>query len=165
MNRNILTSLTVALSLLAGSVAFAQNTPNAAAGQHGQKQQKLVKVATLPTAEINSEFQRNVQLVRAQLQALIEMNTAYEKETNPVKKAEMKKSLDENMAKLNENNDRMAKAYGFSLTRNYTMEIVSSNIYTYVTDEEAAAIEKAEKEQAAKAQQPAAKAPADKKKK
>ena len=165
MNRNILTSLTVALSLLAGSVAFAQNAPNSALGQQGQKPQKLVKIATLPTAEVNREFQRNVQLLQAQRQALIEMNTAYEKETNPVKKAEMKKALDENMAKLNENNDRMAKAYGFSLTRNYTMEIVSSNIYTYVTDEEAAAVEKAEKEQAAKAQQPAAKASADKKKK
>lgn len=148
MNRNTLTTFTVALSLAFASGAFAQSGKPAA---EQAKQQKLVRVATLPTAEVNREFQSNVQLMQAQRQAAVELNTAFEKETDAKKKAELKKQLDQALAKLNENNEKMTKAYGFSLNRNYTMEIVSSNIYMLVSDEEAAAIEKAAKDEAAKA--------------
>ena len=49
------------------------------------------------------------------------------------------------MAKLNENNDAMRKAYGFSLDRNYTLEIEKAHVYMLVTEEEAAKLEAAEK--------------------
>ena len=39
----------------------------------------------------------------------------------------------------------MQKAYGFSLSRNYTMEIETAHIYMQVTDEEAARVDAASK--------------------
>lgn len=110
-----------------------------------------MKVATLPTVQANREFQANVQLVQAQRQAAVELNSKWEQEKDPARKKEIKTQLDALMAKLNENNQGMMKNYGFSLTRNYTMEIEVSHIYMFVSEEEAAQIEKAQKEQEKKA--------------
>lgn len=149
-------SLTLIASLLLAGAACGQNksataaTPPLAATP-AAKQQKLVKIATLNTAEANREFQANVQVMQAQRQKAVELNAAMEKEKDAKKKAELKTQLDQAMAKLNEDNDKMQKAYGFSLARNYTMVIETAHIYMLVTDEEAAVIEKAEKEAAAKA--------------
>ena len=140
MKQRTLQLLAVSASLLTAVTVFGQNkpaaTPAVPGAQPGQ-QQKLVKIATLPTVEANREFQANVQIVQAQRQNAIELNAAIEKEKDAKKKAEMKKELDTLMARLNENNEKMQKAYGFSLTRNYTMEIEKSHIYMFVTDEEA----------------------------
>ena len=114
------------------------------------KQQKLLKVCTLNTAQANKEFQANVQLVQAQRQLAIEANAAYEKETDAKKKKDLKEKLDALLAKLNENNQKMIKTYGFSLERSYTVSIEKSDVYMLVTDEEAAKIEKAQAEAAAK---------------
>lgn len=154
-NRSAL-SLTLIASLLLAGAACGQNksaapaaaTPPAASAP-APKQQKLVKVATLNNAEANREFQANVQVMQAQRQRAVELDAAMKKETDARKKAELKTQLDQAMAKLNEDNDKMQKAYGFSLARNYTMVIETAHIYMLVTDEEAAALEKAEKEAAA----------------
>jgi hypothetical protein len=154
MKQRTLQLLAVSASLLTAASMFGQPktaaTPAAPAAQPGQ-QQKLVKIATLPTVEANREFQANVQIVQAQRQNAIELNAAIEKEKDAKKKADMKKELDTLMARLNENNEKMQKAYGFSLTRNYTMEIEKSHIYMFVTDEEAAKIEKQQQQPAADA--------------
>ena len=113
---------------------------------------KLVHIATLNSAAANREFQTNVQILQNQRKAIVELNAAMEKEKDSKKKQEMKTRLDRDVAKLNEDNDKMQKAYGFSLARSYTMEIVTSNIYMMVTDEEAAQIEKEQKAAAAKAE-------------
>ena len=52
------------------------------------------------------------------------------------------------MAKLTEDNQKMIKAYGFSLERNYTLVTEVAHVFMFVSDEEAA---KVEKEQAAAA--------------
>lgn len=114
------------------------------------KQQKLLKVCTLNTAQANKEFQANVQLVQAQRQLAIEANAAYEKETDAKKKKDLKEKLDALLAKLNENNQKMIKTYGFSLERSYTVSIEKADVYMLVTDEEAAKIEKAQADAAAK---------------
>ena len=90
-----------------------------------------------------------MQLVQTQRQQAIEMNAAMDKETNATKKKEIKTKLDELMVKLNDNNQKMVKAYGFSLERNYTVVIEKAHVYMFVSDEEAA---KFEKEQAAAAE-------------
>ena len=161
MKRHTLLPLALGASLLTAGSVFGQNksgniavpsgatAPAAAAA--APKPQKLVKIATLNGAEANREFQNNVQLVQAQRQAAVELNAKWEQEKDAKKKAELKSQLDQLLTKLNDNNNAMQKAYGFSLTRNYTMEIVSANIYMFVTDEEAAALEKAQKEEAQKA--------------
>ncbi|MEZ0217528.1 MAG: hypothetical protein ACAH89_10360 [Rariglobus sp.] len=114
------------------------------------KEQKLLKVCTLNTAQANKEFQANVQLVQAQRQLAIEANAAFEKETDTKKKADLKKKLDALLAKLNENNQKMIKTYGFSLERSYTVSIEKADVYMLVTNEEAAKIEKTQAEAAKK---------------
>ena len=146
MKRHTLTLLALGAALVTAGPVLGQNKDKAgkAPAAPAPQQQKLVKVATLKTAEANREFQANVQLLQAQRQAAVEINSAMEKEKDAKKKKELKTQLDQLMAKLNENNDKMQKAYGFSLTRNYTMEIETSHIYMLVSDEEAAKIEKAQ---------------------
>ncbi|MCE2863566.1 MAG: hypothetical protein RIR76_1916 [Verrucomicrobiota bacterium] len=114
------------------------------------KQQKLVRVSTLSTIEANREFQTNVQLLQAQRQAAIELNAAHDKETDAAKKKDLKSRLDAVLARLNENNDKMRKTYGFSIDRNYTVVIETAHVYMFVTDEEAAKIEAAAKADSAK---------------
>ena len=152
MTTRILRLITVA----AGFAAAAQlngaeaASKSAAAPSAETKQQKLVRVSTLNTIEANREFQTNVQLLQAQRQAVIELNAAYEKETNPSKKKDLKTQADAVLAKLNENNEKMRKTYGFSIDRNYTVVIETSHVYMFVTDEEAAKIEAAAKAEVAK---------------
>ena len=77
----------------------------------------------------------------AQRQAAVELNSAVEKEKDAAKKKELKAQFDALVTKLNENNEAMRKAYGFSLDRNYTIEIEKAHVYMLVTDEEAARID------------------------
>jgi len=146
MNRLALLVLAVSLPVLGAQAA----EPKAAAPAPASKQQKLIKVSTLQTAEANREFQANVQLIQAQREAAVQINAAMDKETDAAKKKELKGQLDALIAKLNENNEKMRKAYGFSLERNYTLEIEKSHVYMLVTDEEAAKIEAAQKAAATK---------------
>jgi len=127
------------LSLLAASLPAAQPAAKADA----PKAQKLVQVSTLNTIEANREFQANVQLLQAQRQAAVELNTALEREKDAAKQKELKGRLETLMTKLNENNALMRKAYGFSLDRNYSVVIEKAHIYMFVTEEEAAQLEQA----------------------
>jgi hypothetical protein len=113
------------------------------------QQQKLYKIATLPTAKDNTDFQSNVQYMQAQRQKTLELNTAMEKEKDPKKKEELKKQYDAAFAKLNEDNEKMIKVYGFSLARSYIMEIERANVYLVLTPEEAAKVDAEEKAAAA----------------
>ncbi len=147
MNKLALLALAVSLPVLGAQAA---ETKAAAPAAPAPKQQKLLKVSTLKTAEANREFQANVQLLQAQRQAAIQLNSEIEKETDAAKKKTLKGQLDALMAKLNENNEKMRNAYGFSLDRNYTLEIETAHVYMLVTDEEAAKIEAAQKAAATK---------------
>jgi hypothetical protein len=144
--RHTLTLLALGASLLSAGFVLGQNKGGSAApAAQAAKPMKLIRVATLKTVEANREFTSNVQLLQAQRQAAVELKSALDKEKDAKKKKEMQTQLDQILAKLNENNDKMQKTYGFSLARNYTMEIETSHIYLQVTEEEAAAIEKAQK--------------------
>jgi len=144
MKRNLLSLLALSAALVSPSYLPGQNLKGAASAP-APTQQKLVRIATLDSVETNREFQANVQLLQNQRQAAVELNAAMEKEKDARKKKEIKAQIDQLLAKLNDNNAKMQKAYGFSLTRNYVVEIEKANIYLLVTDEEAAKIEKAEK--------------------
>ena len=144
--------LTAGTILVAAAQLNAAETAakKAAAPAAEAKPQKLVRVSTLSTVEANREFQTNVQLLQAQRQAAIEINAAHDKETDAAKKKELKARLDAVLAKLNDNNDKMRKTYGFSIDRNYTLVVETAHVYMFVTDEEAAKIEAAAKAEAAK---------------
>ena len=98
-------------------------------------QQKLIKVCTLGSAEANREFNRNVNLVKAQRQLAVGKHKEMETATDDQQDA-IQAEIDDIMLKLNENNDKMFKTYGFSLTRNYTISIAKANVYMWVSDEE-----------------------------
>src|SRR5262245_45636869 len=135
MTRHSLTLLALGASLLTSGYLLGESASNnapAAAPTAPAKPMKLVKVAVLPTVEANQEFQKNVQLVQAQRQRVLELDNQVKNEKDTAKKKDLQKELDSLLAKLNENNQAMAKVYGFSLTRNYTMEIEKSHIYMLV---------------------------------
>lgn len=134
-----LLTLLAPLSLLAASLPAAQPAAKADA----PKAQKLVQVSTLNTIEANREFQANVQLLQAQRQAAVELNTAIEREKDAAKQKELKGRLEALMTKLNENNALMRKTYGFSLDRNYSVVIEKAHVYMFVSEEEAAQLEQA----------------------
>jgi hypothetical protein len=134
-----LLTLFAPLSLLAASLPAAQPAAKADA----PKAQKLVQVSTLNTIEANREFQANVQLLQAQRQAAVELNTAIEREKDAAKQKELKGRLEALMTKLNENNALMRKTYGFSLDRNYSVVIEKAHVYMFVSQEEAAQLEQA----------------------
>ena len=141
MKKTSLAIIAFSAALLAAGIGLGQAGPAAAPAA---KPQKLVRVSSLKTIEANREFQANVQFVQMQRQAVIELNTALEKEKDAARKKELKTQVDALLAKLNENNDKMRKAYGFSLDRNYTLVVETAHVYMLVTDEEAAKIEKAQ---------------------
>ena len=134
-----LLTLLASLNLLATALPAAQPAAKAEA----PKAQKLVQVSTLNTVEANREFQANVQLLQAQRQAAVELNTAIEREKDAAKQKELKGRLEALMTKLNENNALMRKTYGFSLDRNYSVVIEKAHVYMFVSEEEAAQIEQA----------------------
>ena len=149
MKKTTLGIIGLSASLFAAGVLFAQ-TGATKATPAAEKPQRLVQVSTLKSIEANREFQSNVQVLQTQRQAAVELNGAMEKEKDAAKKKELKAQVDALIVRLNENNDKMRKAYGFSLDRNYTLVIETAHVYMLVTEEEAAKIEKAQSAEQAK---------------
>ena len=156
MTKTTLRILLLSASIFTGSlkaadtVSFPGFSPAAVPAPAASKQQKLLKVCSITTAQGFQEFQANVQFMQNQRQLVIETNTAHEKETNAAKKKDLKTKLDGLLAKLNDDNLKMIKTYGFSLERAYTVTVEKADVYMLVTDEEAAKIEKAQAGEATK---------------
>ncbi len=147
MKRHLLSLILFSGSHVTTGYLFGQTKPPAVAVPNVTPQQRLVRVATLNTAQANREFQANVQLLQRQRQLAVELSAALEKEKDAAKRKEIKAQLEKAVAQLNDNNEKMQKSYGFSLNRNYTLDIEVAHIYLQVTDEEAAKIEQAQKTQ------------------
>lgn len=103
---------------------------------------KFRLIAVIPTIEANNDFRRNVQLVQAQRNQLVQMKQAADASSG-----EQKEKIEEEMKKAEEvlvkNNEEMTKRYGFSLARDYLMEVEESKLYTQVNEEEFIKAEKA----------------------
>lgn len=131
--------LAIASAFLTVAAAIAQtNAPSVSAAQ---PQQQLVRVATLNSVQANAEFQRNVQIMQAQRQRIIELNKQLEEASTSAEKRRIQTELDEAMKKINDDNQKMAETYGFSLNRNYSLVVEKSYIYMFVSPEEAASIQ------------------------
>ena len=111
------------------------NAPDAGEGN-------LIKVASLDTIKSNQEFQRNVQVVRTAYQSVIDLKAKIAEEADAIKKVELEVKLEAAAADVNKKNQKMVKAYGFSLQRNYVLVVERSHIYMRVTNEEAALFKK-----------------------
>ncbi len=96
---------------------------------------KFRLIAVIPGVEENNNFRRNVQLVQAQRNQLVQMKEAEKTATD-----EQKTKLEEEIKKAEEtllkNNEEMTKRYGFSLARDYLMEVEESKLYTLVNEEQ-----------------------------
>lgn len=130
--------------------AAATATPTASA-QEGNQQQQLVRVATLNSVQANAEFQRNVQIMQAQRQRLVELTKEMEAAKSNSDKRRIQGEIDNATKKINEDNQKMFQAYGFTLNRNYTMVVEKSYVYMFVSPEEAKQIEENLKKQEAEA--------------
>lgn len=104
-------------------------------------------IAVIPGVEENNNFRRNVQLVQTQRNNLIQMKQAADASTG-----EQKTKIEEEMKKaeevLTKNNEEMTKRYGFSLARDYLMEVEESKLYTLVNEEEFLKAQKAAEDNA-----------------
>lgn len=110
---------------------------------------KFRLIAEIPGAEANTQFRHNVQVMHHLRQQLVALNESIKKMPESEEKAkalENVKTAEENLIK---NNDLMIKQYGFSLARDYLMEIVESKLYTKVNEEEFLAAQKKASEAAA----------------
>lgn len=151
-----ITSLFALCAFVTGTLAVAQNisVPNLASGVQTQnrgepaKSQKIVKVATITGADAVHEFQHNMSVLQAGLAVAKDLQAQVEKETDKKKKQELQSKLDAALKKLDSDNAVMAKTYGFSLTRSYVVDPETISLYTIVSDEEAAKVEEASKQQA-----------------
>lgn len=104
-----------------------------------QNGQKFIHVSTINTAEANTQFIQNVQLVQRQRQMMVELDQrAKTALTEEERKAALAK-IKEIGKKLDENNQAMAKAYGYSLTRDYLHQVLKTRIFLKLTEEEYAA--------------------------
>lgn len=147
-------SMMVVGLLLAGSLAVVFAPAVAKEGKQTEKpapaQQKLVKVSTLGSVEANQEFQRNVQIMQAQRQRVMQLQAQLEQTQTKALKKGLKKELEAATKKLNEDNKKMAETYGFSLNRNYVLVVEKAHVYMAVSPEEAVKIEAETKKKAKK---------------
>ncbi len=89
---------------------------------------KFRLIATISGVAANEEFRRNVALVQNQRAAIVKARAELDALSGEARAAR-EKEIAAAEAKLTENNAAMTRHYGFSLTRNYLMEIVKSELY------------------------------------
>ncbi len=96
---------------------------------------KFRLIAVIPGVEENNNFRRNVQLVQAQRNQLVQMKEA-EKTATDEQKTKLEGEIKKAEETLLKNNEEMTKRYGFSLARDYLMEVEESKLYTLVNEEQ-----------------------------
>jgi hypothetical protein len=128
MRRQALASALIFALVIACSTGFAQDA---------SRRQRIIKVSTLNSVTANQEFNRNVQVMKAQRQLLIQKNNLMKAEPAGDTKDTLAVELEDLEAKINDNNQKMFKTYGFSLTRDYTLVPEVSHVYMQVDEAEA----------------------------
>jgi len=121
---------------------------------------KLLAVSTM-TGEHIALFERNVNLVQAQRQNLIQLKAAADQATGEAK-AKLEEQFKKDEETLVKNNEEMIKTYGFSLTRPFEAEILEGIFFVALTSEEAQKALAEQQAEAAAAAPAAAEAPAKK---
>ncbi len=96
---------------------------------------KFVVISTMSGEHIPL-FERNVNLVQAQRQNLIQIKAAIEQNTGEAK-TKLEEQFKKDEETLLKNNEEMIKTYGFSLARNFDVEILQGIFFVALTAEEA----------------------------
>ena len=109
--------------------AAAQKSANLAEGELVERADgKFRLIVTIDGVPANDEFRANVDLVQRQRAAIVNARAELEKLSGDARAAR-EKEIATAEKKLVENNAAMTRRYGFSLTRNYLMEIVESALF------------------------------------
>ena len=150
MKTKLLSFVALGAVVFATVLGAADDHSKSATAASAQKPTKLFKIATINGAQAVREFDHNVQVLKAERQQWLELQAAYNIETDAKKKKELKTKVDAATAKFESDSATMNKTYRFTLARNYEVEVEAINIYVQVTDEEAATIEAEQKAAAQK---------------
>ena len=138
----------ILMSAVCAVPTLAIATPGASFSQSGDAtdvaataatQTSLVKISTIEGKAANDEFTRNVQVLQAERQDIVKLNTATNEAAagSEARKA-LQTQLDAAVARLDTDNKTMAKTYGYSILRNYVRIPEVSEIYIVLTEEEMA---------------------------
>ncbi|MDR3229677.1 MAG: hypothetical protein LBT53_09820 [Puniceicoccales bacterium] len=93
-------------------------------------------IASIEGIAANDIFRQNVQLVQVQRNRLVQIKQALERNPPAADKAKLDEEFKKSEETLKKNNDEMVKLYGFSLVRNYLLEVEEAQLYTALTEEE-----------------------------
>ena len=96
----------------------------------------MLSICTLNTAEAAQAFQKDVANVQAQRDVAIQLNAAMEAAPTPEDKAYAKGRLDQVLGQISLLNQAMVQAYGFSISRNYILQIDKSTLYVWASEDE-----------------------------
>ena len=97
---------------------------------------KYRRVSVISNEQGNLEFRTNVQKMQAMRNHLRQAAEALKKMPEGEEKQKAEAQFSENEKKFLEANEQMVKVYGYSIARDYLMEIAVSKLYTKVTEEE-----------------------------
>lgn len=97
---------------------------------------KYRRVSQITNEQGNAEFRRNVQNMMNWRNQMRQMDEAIKRMPEGEEKEKARAQFAENEKQLIEANEKMAKAYGYSIARDYYLEIAKSKLYTKVTEEE-----------------------------
>ena len=138
----------ILMSAVCAVPTLALATPGASFSQSGNAtdvaataatQTSLVKISTIEGKAANDEFTRNVQVLQAERQDIVKLNTATnEAAAGSAARKALQTQLDAAVARLDTDNKTMAKTYGYSILRNYVRIPEVSEIYIVLTEEEMA---------------------------
>lgn len=98
--------------------------------------EKYQLLAVIPTVEENDQFRRNVQIMQAGRERLVRMNVAIQQMADGEEKTKLEEQFKKEEEALKENNEKMIQNYGFSLTRNYLMQVEKLKLFMKVNEEE-----------------------------
>ncbi|MDR2429703.1 MAG: hypothetical protein LBD14_02180 [Puniceicoccales bacterium] len=93
-------------------------------------------IASIEGIAENDIFRQNVQLVQTQRNRLVQLKQALDKSTGEADRQKLQEEFTKSEEVLKKNNEEMIKRYGFSLMRNYLLEVEESSLYTSLTEEE-----------------------------
>ncbi len=96
----------------------------------------MLSICTLNTPEAAQGFQRDVATVQNLRDMALQMQGAVDTAENPEDAAYAKGRLDQVFEQLNALNKAMVVSYGFSITRNYILQIDKSTLYVWATEDE-----------------------------
>ncbi|MDR2674744.1 MAG: hypothetical protein LBC18_07730 [Opitutaceae bacterium] len=98
-------------------------------------------IASIESVTANENFRRNVQLVQAQREHLVQTRQALDNAKTDDEKAKLQEELAKTEDQLKKNIEEFAKLHGITPLRNYLIEVEESWIYTPLSPEEAKQIE------------------------